>query len=546
MTALATSIVHVLFVGTLAQGAAPAAPAAPAPLAEAYVLFLQGQSLEDAGKVDEAIAAYRKALAIVPRAAEIHAELSAVYARSNRANESVAEAQAALAIDPANREANRILGLVQASLAERTSDRLNQKSLRDQAIGHLERAIAGNRDPFVELALGRLYVGTERYQQGVDRLHLFLLDRPGYPEALMLLANAYEALGRPADAARAVSEILESQPDLIPARTWLAQLYEKSGRWTEAATMWSEVAARAPRSTMYRTRQASALVNGGDLDGGRRLLTELTTQTPTDATAWFLLAEVERQAGRADAAEAAARRLIALAADDARGPLALAGAQSARGDYKGAVATLEPRVTAAADTDVSSGLYARLASEMATAMEKSGDRARAVGLLERARVRDPENESIRFSLAGLYERDKQFDRAERLVRELVEREPRNADALNYLGYLLADRGQKLPEAVSLIQRALAIETDNPSFLDSLGWAYFKQSRLEDAQSPLERAAAALPRNSVILDHLGDLYFQLRRYRDAAAVWDRALAGDRDTIDIEAVTKKRDRARELVR
>ena len=81
---------------------------------------MQGRGLEADGKVDEAIAAYQQALTLVPKAAEIHAELAGLYARQNKATESLREGQAAIAIDPANREAHRILGLVQAALGHQT------------------------------------------------------------------------------------------------------------------------------------------------------------------------------------------------------------------------------------------------------------------------------------------------------------------------------------------------------------------------------------------------------------------------------------------
>ena len=101
----------------------------------------------------------------------------------------------------------------------------------------------------------------------------------------------------------------------------------------------------------------------------------------------------------------------------------------------------------------------------------------------------------------------------------------------------ADRGERLDEAVVLLQRALKVEPENPSYLDSLGWAYFKQSKLELADPPLSAAAGQQPENSVIQDHLGDLRFRQGRFADAITAWERALSGDGDGIDRAAIEKK---------
>ena len=132
---------------------------------------------------------------------------------------------------------------------------------------------------------------------------------------------------------------------------------------------------------------------------------------------------------------------------------------------------------------------------------------------------------------------KDFDGAERALREILQRDPEDATALNYLGYMLAERGQRLDEAVTLVQRALKLEPGNPSFLDSLGWAYYQQGKLDLADPPLTEAASKLPNNSVIQDHLGDLRFKQRRFSDATAAWQRALNGDGESIDRPAIEKK---------
>ena len=123
------------------------------------------------------------------------------------------------------------------------------------------------------------------------------------------------------------------------------------------------------------------------------------------------------------------------------------------------------------------------------------------------------------------------------IRRVLARDPQNAPALNYLGYMLAERGERLDESVIVVTQALQIEPENGSYLDSLGWAYFKAQKLDLAEEHLRRAAGQLQGNSVIQDHYGDVLFKLGRYDDAIGAWTRALAGDGDSIDRGDIDKK---------
>jgi tetratricopeptide (TPR) repeat protein len=136
--------------------------------------------------------------------------------------------------------------------------------------------------------------------------------------------------------------------------------------------------------------------------------------------------------------------------------------------------------------------------------------------------------------------------AERVLRRIIARDPLDANALNSLGYMFAERGERLGEAVELLQRALKIEPDNPAYLDSLGWAYFQQDRLDLADPPLTKAAGSLTSNSVVQDHLGDLRFKQQRYAEAVEAWERALAGDGQSIDRARIEQKLRDARARVK
>src|SRR5262245_12750872 len=142
------------------HAAAQTAPTPPTSVAEAYAQFLIGHHLEEDDDTDGAIAAYKRAIALDPTAADITAELAGLYLRQNKVQEAMSTAQAALKIAPTNSEGNRVLGIVYAALAESSSGR-NGKSDENlaQAIQHLELAIAhpsgGIVDPNLRATLAR-------------------------------------------------------------------------------------------------------------------------------------------------------------------------------------------------------------------------------------------------------------------------------------------------------------------------------------------------------------------------------------------------------
>jgi tetratricopeptide (TPR) repeat protein len=163
--------------------------------------------------------------------------------------------------------------------------------------------------------------------------------------------------------------------------------------------------------------------------------------------------------------------------------------------------------------------------------------AQAVKVLQDAQSRFPGDSSILFELGAVFERQKRFAESEAAFRQLIAKEPDHAPALNYLGYMLADRGERLGESVQFLKRALAIEPDNGSYLDSIGWAYFKEGKLDLALENLRRAADMLLTNSVVQDHYGDVLFRLGRYDEAISAWDRALGGDGESVDRNDIDRK---------
>ncbi len=440
---------------------------------DATYFFMLGRYLESQGKIDEAVAAHKQAIEAEPKSAGLRAELAGLYARQDKALESLQMAESALEQDPDNREANRILGTIYAAFMGqkqpiRPGDSPAQYGAK--AVVALEKARQPNTlDVGLELTLGRLYVQTGAFAKAIPLLQRVVADQPQFLEAAFLLSAAQEGSDRLEDATRTIEEVVRQNPGYYRGQLRVAELYEQQQRWQEAADAYGRAQKLNARATGLTTRRAAALINSGKSEEARDLLQPAVAARADapDPMQLYLLAEAQRALKDLPAAEATARKLLSTDAKDSRGMHVMSQILQDKGDVKG---------------------------------------------------------------------------AEVMLRDLIANDPLDAIALNSLGYMLADRRDRLEEAVALLQRALKVEPDNPSYLDSLGWAYFQQGRDDLADAPLTEAAAKLSSSSVVQDHLGDLRFRQQRYADAAEAWQRALAGDGQSIDRAKIEQKLREAR----
>jgi tetratricopeptide (TPR) repeat protein len=150
------------------------------------------------------------------------------------------------------------------------------------------------------------------------------------------------------------------------------------------------------------------------------------------------------------------------------------------------------------------------------------DAEQAIRAAEKIQPDAAGKEMTGFLLGAIFERQKKYDQAEDEFRKVLDANPRNASTLNYYGYMLADRGIRLTEATDLIKRALADDPNNAAYQDSLGWAYFKQNRLDESEDLLRKAATRENHDPTILSHLGDVYAKMGKDSLAEAQWQKSL------------------------
>src|SRR5690606_23387278 len=282
---------------TLQAPSTDAPPPAPeATVAEAYHLFIEAQAFEARSDLGAAEERYQRALALVPHAPGVRVGLAGVYARLGNLARAREEAERALALAPAHRGAHRLLGLITAwSIDDSQPDAAERARV---AIEHLERSRGpGLPDPTVQLTLGEMYLRAGDHDRSIAILEQFLLDRPGYLQAVMLLVQAYREAGR-TDAADALVRSFRGETSVsVAGRLRSIEELERRGQWEAAAEGWARLLDEQPDPS-YRLRYAAALVNGGRLDEGRDELQRLADEAPDDIRPWFLLAQIEQRAGR--------------------------------------------------------------------------------------------------------------------------------------------------------------------------------------------------------------------------------------------------------
>jgi tetratricopeptide (TPR) repeat protein len=155
-----------------------------------------------------------------------------------------------------------------------------------------------------------------------------------------------------------------------------------------------------------------------------------------------------------------------------------------------------------------------------------------------------DKETVHFMRGAMFERMKNYPAAEAEFHQVLELNPDNASALNYLGYMLADRNTRLDEAQGFIAKALEKEPNNGAYLDSLGWVYYRQNKLAEAEEKLRQALETMSRDPTVHDHLGDVYFHAGKIREAIAQWQSSLKeyqtgapSDQDHADVAKIQKK---------
>jgi tetratricopeptide (TPR) repeat protein len=384
----------------------------------------------------------------------------------------------AIEIDPADADARRLLG--------RTYEALRRDA--DAREAYVAALRLEPDDPDTLLALGGIALRAEDFAGAREWYTRHLRAVGDGPDARLRIAFAWLDAGRGEEALAVAREgIAESGPE---PRLKLAEglALQDLRRWTEAAAALGAVKPDAGDLWITaRLSQAYALSRAGRHAEADRALDEPLAARPRDVRLVTMRAHVLLRAGKGPQAVALLRRAIAEH-ERAGDPAAL------------------PELTEA----------------LADGLSRSGKPDEAVEALRSALAKRPRDEALIYALGAAYDEAGNSDAAVAQMRALLALNPDHADALNFVGYVYADRNVHLDEAERFVRRALDLKPRSAHILDSLGWLHYRKGEYVRAVEVLERADAIAGPEPTILDHLGDAYRAAARPGDAGGAYRRAL------------------------
>src|SRR5271156_1191255 len=414
----------------------------------------------------------------------------------------------AMDLDPS--ELSHVRGLGQTLLAE--------EKFADALSVYQKLADLMPDDSDVYLRLAQIYRELHQLDHAEENLLKARQYAPGSLEVMYNEAMLYEAQGRFEDAIRVLSDAvtgLKSQSNILPSRRRsLAILYQQLGQLYRDTQNY--------QAAIYTYEELGHL--GEEEDRRSRMLIMDTYRAGKDLPKAL-------QAGK-DA--------LAKYPSDSGLRTSDALLLGENGQTDEAVKILRAQLNKS-DADRDTYLNIAQVYERARRYKEAEDAAHAAEVMPG----DPrDNEMVWFLLGAIYERQKFFDRAEDQFKKALAANPRDAAVLNYYGYMLGDLGIRLDEAEALVQRALKEDPHSGSYLDSLGWIYFRENKLNEAEATLRQAVTRESHDATIRSHLGDVLAKSGRM-DLAAIegekspseWRRPLPADIENDKVAEVEKK---------
>jgi tetratricopeptide (TPR) repeat protein len=528
-----------------------------------------------------AIEQYEAIIRIEPKVVENHVLLGRLYRLNNELLKAENEFKTAVSLEPGSEEALTTLAYL-----------YNEEGDSTRAAEVLKGVPESQRSSKLYSALGYTYEqqkdykhAVEAYRKSVDIDHdnldavrglaqnlmsdnqteaaleqykAIVDSDPHDVQSLMRIAEIQRRSGKFDDALVTLKKAEEEVQDSLEVPYNIAVIYQAQGKFDDSIQVLNRLLQKSEKAdgsytpgernnrAVFLERLGGIYRDTGKTQFAIETFRKMLTLGDDNVTRGYQqLIDTYREAKQWKEATAAAEEAVAKVPKDRNLKLVLAGQLADTGQADQALSVTRSMLKGTAeDREV----YIALA-QMYSRLRRWPEAEEALAKAEQLSAKPEEKDYVSFVAGSIYERQKKYDRAEEMFKKVLAGDPTNAVTLNYLGYMLADRGVRLEEALGYVKKAIQLDPQNGAYLDSLGWAYFKLGKYELAEENLRKAMDRTQNDPTVLDHMGDLLQKTERLKLATGYWERALAewaksvsAEVDTTEVARVQKKLDTAK----
>jgi tetratricopeptide (TPR) repeat protein len=580
--------------------------------------------------IDKALENYKEALKADPGAAAISEELAEFYVQAGLLADAESDAEKALAKDPNDLGALRLLARIYTSQIGGQNNRINQDMLKKAIEQYKKITVVAPKDVDAWVMLGRLEKAAQDNAEAERAFKKALEVDPDSEDALTGLSLVYLDLGNSQAAADTLKALAEKNPSAKSLRA-LAETYEQMKEYGLAAdTLKKALTLNPPDAGEFKQALAQDLIQAQRAPEALQIYQDLVAEDPSDAQSYLGMSRIYRNQRKFNEAHAASDKALAIDPANLDFRYNQVSILQAEGKTQQAIQTLKDILDSTAkrtynggervirgrlletladyyrdseQTDLAVDAYRQMAevdpdqaaiaareivatydggheftkaqqeadadlkkwpddrflhiahatlvadlgkndqaiAEVKKLMDGKNDRetylalaqlydkgrkfddaGKALDAAEKLSANDDEKESVWFARGVMYERMKKIEAFEAEFRKVLKVDPDSAAALNYIGYVLADRNMRLPESLDLITKALELSPENGAYLDSLGWVYFRMGRLPEAEENLRKAVAKTASDPTVHDHLAQVLMAESKVQEAIQQWQISL------------------------
>lgn len=452
-----------------------------------------------------------------PKSVAAHRVAAMLLVKAGRMDEAVGQFRALLALHDAELE-NTLIELVKW---------LDSEVPKEQGLQAMQRLVK-EFPKVAELHFAYALLASDKgeHQLALAETERALALHPDWSRARLLQAQLMSQMGDSGAARDAVQQALKNDPGNSRLRLIYAQFLAKAGDFKSAERELQRILEKEPGNHDARFALASILMETGQQERAKQEFLKLTEASKWQSQSYFYLGLIEARQGRLEDSLRWFDRITS-------GPLEF----DARVNGITALINLgrlgEARQRLARVRKSFPNEALRLYLLEAELLSKNKDYEAAFDVLSEGLEELPGQSELLYSRALIAEQLDRFDVLEADLRAVLEKNPDDPNALNALGYTLADRGERLDEARKYLDRAMELKPGDPAIMDSYGWLQYRLGNNDEALVYL-RKAYELVADPEIGAHFGEVLWESGKRQEAKRVWKEALKKDPDQEAVKRV------------